>query len=332
MWVEVVSLLAGLGEWEAFAVGQVPSLISSASFGNALAVARVLVPEARSSFWSTISFRAILESASARAGVLVPVLISGAWVNSWLDADARAVLLRPEFVFCAVLWSADASTVGLRPMGGGSAHEWAADASIHVVGPDLHVVAVSWNSEALAARAVPVVTGSALLWSADASAFFSAEDLLANNAGTIVKDAFASTSLGVEELATRNAILWRALALSVHLIPVVSVGTGVVLLSELALARREVPDETWLALGWSAFALAVVNVEVMWPAVSIMLAIQWRALARARILVPDSVNAVGLNSVFNKTGLWLWLALARAGFLIPNEICDTWEVNIICIA
>lgn len=104
------------------------------------------------------------------------------------------------------------------------------------------------------------------------------------------------------------------------------------MLSELALARREVPDETWLALGRSAFALAVVNVEVIWLAISIIRALQWLALARARILVPDSVNAVGLRCVCNKTGLWLWLALARAGFLIPNEICDTWEVIIICIA
>jgi len=328
VWVEVVSILAHLGEWEASAVGQVPSLVRSARLSNALAVARVLVPEASLiTGWSAVGFRAVLVFASASASVLIPLFAFSTWVNSWFNALAGTVVLRPVFVGCAVNWRADASAVSLRPMGGGSAHDWAADTSVNVVRPDLHVVASFWNHEALAAGTIPVLAGCALFWLADASAIISGEDEAVTACSTL--DALASASLGVEVFAAYT-ILRRALAFTVHLIPVVSIGAGVVLLSELALARGEVPDESWLASGWSAFAFAIFNVEVLGLVVDIR-AVQWEALASALVLVPLTVETVWLCCFRNKAAIWLSLALALAGLSVPNEIGDGWVVDGICV-
>jgi len=146
-------------------------------------------------------------------------------------------------------------------MGSVSAHDWAADASVHVVGPDLHVVALLWDLEAFAARSIPVLANSALFWFANAITSISGPDFSFIDA--VLLSAFAIASLGVEVIGGISTDSWGALAFTVHLIPVVTIGTGVVLLSELALASGEVPDESWLAPGWSAFAFAVFEVKVL---------------------------------------------------------------------
>lgn len=69
-WVEVVSVLAILVEWEASTVGQVPSLVGSASLSDALAVARIFVPEASLiTVWSAGGATAVNISASASTSV-----------------------------------------------------------------------------------------------------------------------------------------------------------------------------------------------------------------------------------------------------------------------
>jgi len=251
---------------------------------------------------------------------------SCAWVSSWLDANASSVLIRPDKVLFALFWGADASTVILRPMGSGSAHEWAADARVRFVGPDFHVFALSWNHEAIATRLIPVLANRALSWSANAITSISGPDF--SDIGADLLSTFASTSLGVEVVVAISAIFWGTLAFTVHLIPVVSFGTCVVLLGELALASGEVPDESWLAPGWSALALAVLEVEVGWF-VADRSALLGNALTLALVLVPLSVFVIWLSSVCEKARIWLGQALALTGLSVPNEIGHTWEISYI---
>ena len=108
-----------MGNWEACAGGQVPSLVSWAILWEALASASIFVePAWKISVWAAI-VSAFQNLASASAKISIPSL-SGviAWSSDWLNALAAAGLRVPEVVWVANLSSANASAIFLRPMGG----------------------------------------------------------------------------------------------------------------------------------------------------------------------------------------------------------------------